>query len=79
MPRYKIKNEQVLTEFMDKFWKAIGQRKGRKFVKALWKDPVMVGLVRDAEAIADKILDRALEDNEEWKSDFERKYPDYFK
>ena len=78
MPRYKIKNEQVLTEFMDKFWKAIGQRKGRKFVKALWKDPVMVGLVRDAEAIADKILDRALEDNEEWKSDFERKYPDYF-
>ena len=79
MPRYKIKNEQVLTEFMDKFWKAIGQRKGRKFVKALWKDPVMVRLVRDAEAIADKILDRALEDNEEWKSDFERKYPDYFK
>ena len=79
MPRYKIKNEQVLTEFMDKFWKAIGQRKGRKFVKALWKDPVMVGLVRDAEKIADKILDRALEDNEEWKSDFERKYPDYFK
>ena len=79
MPRYKIKNEQVLTEFMDKFWKAIGQRKGRKFVKALWKDPVMVGLVRDAEEIADKILDRALEDHEEWKSDFERKYPDYFK
>jgi len=79
MPRYKIKNEQVLTEFMDKFWKAIGQRKGRKFVKALWKDPVMVGLVRDAEALADKILDRALEDNEEWKRDFERKYPDYFK
>ena len=79
MPRYKIKNEQVLTEFMDKFWKAIGQRKGRKFVKALGKDPVMVRLVRDAEAIADKILDRALEDNEEWKSDFERKYPDYFK
>ena len=79
MPRYKIKNEQVLTEFMDKFWKAIGQRKGRKFVKALWKDPVMVGLVRDAEKIADKILDRALEDNEEWKRDFERKYPDYFK
>jgi hypothetical protein len=79
MPRYKIKNEQVLTEFMDKFWKAIGQRKGKKFVKALWKDPVMVGLVRDAEKIADKILDRALEDNEEWKSDFERKYPDYFK
>ncbi len=79
MPRYKIKNEQVLTEFMDKFWKAIGQRKGRKFVKALWKDPVMVRLVRDAEEIADKILDRALEDNEEWKSDFERKYPDYFK
>ena len=32
MPRYKIKNEQVLTEFMDKFWKAIGQRKGKKFV-----------------------------------------------
>ena len=55
MPRYKIKNEQVLTEFMDKFWKAIGQRKGKKFVKALWKDPVMVGLVRDAEKIADKI------------------------
>jgi len=79
MPRYKIKNEQVLTEFMDKFWKAIGQRKGRKFVKALWRDPVMVGLVRDAEKIADKILDRALEDNEEWKRDFERKYPDYFK
>ena len=79
MPKYIVKNEQILNEFMDKFWKAIGQRKGRKFVKALWKDPVMVGLVRDAEKIADKILDRALEDNEEWKSDFERKYPDYFK
>ena len=79
MPRYKIKNEQVLTEFMDKFWKAIGQRKGRKFVKALWRDPVMVGLVRDAEKIADKILDRALKDNEDWKRDFEKKYPDYFK
>lgn len=79
MPRYKIKNEQVLTEFMDKFWKSIGQRKGRKFVKALWRDPVMVGLVRDAEKIADKILDRALKDNEDWKRDFEKKYPDYFK
>jgi hypothetical protein len=79
MPRYKIKNEQVLTEFMDKFWRAIGKRKGKKFVKALWRDPVMVGLVRDAEKIADKILDRALKDNEDWKRDFEKKYPDYFK
>ena len=34
---------------------------------------------RTADDIAEDILDTALEDHEEWKSDFERKYPDYFK
>ena len=37
MPKYKIKNETVLYEFMDRFWGNIGKRKGNKFIKNLFK------------------------------------------
>ena len=43
MPKYKVKNEQVLSEFLGKFWKGVGQRKGQKFVQDLFKnDPKIV-------------------------------------
>ena len=57
MPKYKIKNESVLYEFMDNFWKGIGKRKGNKFLKDLFKkDPKLQKLASDAEKLQDKIV-----------------------
>ena len=57
MPRYKIKNERVLYEFMDKFWGNIGRRKGNKFMKNLFKkDKELQRLSREAEKLQDKIV-----------------------
>ena len=41
MPKYKIKNETVLYEFMDRFWGNIGKRKGNKFIKNLFKRDIL--------------------------------------
>ena len=57
MPRYKIKNERVLYEFMDKFWGNIGRRKGNKFIKNLFKkDKELQKLSIEAEKLQDKIV-----------------------
>ena len=57
MPRYKIKNETVLYEFMDRFWGNIGKRKGNKFMKNLFKkDKELQRLSREAEKLQDKIV-----------------------
>ena len=61
MPKYIVKNEQVLQEFLDNFWKAVGRRKGKKFVKALFQDPEIQGKMRQAQDIADDILDHIKE------------------
>ena len=59
MPRYKIKNERVLYEFMDKFWGNIGRRKGNKFMKNLFKkDKELQRLSREAEKLQDKVVAR---------------------
>ena len=57
MPKYKIKNERVLYEFMDKFWGNIGRRKGNKFIKNLFKkDKELQRLSREAEKLQDKVV-----------------------
>ena len=57
MPRYKIKNERVLYEFMDKFWGNIGRRKGNRFIKDLFKkDKELQRLSREAEKLQDKLV-----------------------
>ena len=57
MPRYKIKNERVLYEFMDKFWGNVGRRKGNKFIKNLFKkDKELQRLSREAEKLQDKLV-----------------------
>ena len=57
MPKYKIKNETVLYEFMDRFWGNIGKRKGNKFIKNLFKrDKELQKLSREAEKLQDKIV-----------------------
>jgi len=57
MPKYKIKNETVLYEFMDRFWSNIGKRKGNKFIKNLFKrDKELQKLSREAEKLQDKIV-----------------------
>ena len=33
MPKYIVKNEQILKEFMGKFWKYLGSKKRRGIVK----------------------------------------------
>tara|TARA_Y100000310_G_scaffold59199_1_gene54538 strand:+ start:252 stop:491 length:240 start_codon:yes stop_codon:yes gene_type:complete len=59
MPKYKIKNETVLYEFMDKFWGNIGRRKGNKFIKNLFKkDKELQKLSREAEKLQDKVVAR---------------------
>ena len=57
MPKYKIKNETVLYEFMDRFWGNIGRRRGNKFIKNLFKkDKELQKLSREAEKLQDKIV-----------------------
>ena len=57
MPKYKIKNETVLYEFMDRFWSNIGKRKGNKFMKNLFKkDRELQRLSREAEKLQDKVV-----------------------
>ena len=57
MPKYKIKNEQVLNEFLDKFWSNIGKRKGSNFIKNLFKkDKELQKLSIEAEKLQDKIV-----------------------
>ena len=59
MPRYKIKNERVLYEFMDKFWGNVGRRKGNRFIKDLFKkDKELQRLSREAEKLQDKVVAR---------------------
>ena len=59
MPKYKIKNETVLYEFMDRFWSNIGKRKGNKFIKNLFKkDKELQKLSREAEKLQDKVVAR---------------------
>ena len=59
MPKYKIKNETVLYEFMDRFWGNIGKRKGNKFIKNLFKkDKELQKLSQEAEKLQDKIVAR---------------------
>ena len=57
MPKYKIKNETVLYEFMDKFWGNVGRRKGNRFIKDLFKkDKELQRLSREAEKLQDKVV-----------------------
>ena len=57
MPKYKIKNETVLYEFMDRFWGNIGKRKGNKFIKNLFKkDKELQKLSKEAEKLQDKLV-----------------------
>ena len=57
MPKYKIKNERVLYEFMDKFWGNVGRRKGNRFIKDLFKkDKELQKLSREAEKLQDKLV-----------------------
>ena len=59
MPKYKIKNERVLYEFMDSFWKNVGRRKGSKFINSLFKnDRELLRLSREAEKLQDKLVAR---------------------
>jgi|TARA_B100001971_G_C18174259_1_gene529000 hypothetical protein len=81
MPKYKVKNEQVLSEFLGKFWKGVGQRKGQKFVQDLFKnDPKIVKLMKQAEKIADEIHDRIDSEDASTARELEKKYgKDIFK
>tara|TARA_R110001592_G_scaffold112055_4_gene309966 strand:- start:830 stop:1066 length:237 start_codon:yes stop_codon:yes gene_type:complete len=59
MPKYKIKNERVLYEFMDSFWKNAGKRRGSKFINKLFaKDKELQKLSREAEKLQDKLVAR---------------------
>ena len=57
MPKYKIKNERVLYEFMDKFWQNLGRRRGKKFMQNLFKkDKELQKLSKEAEKLQDKLV-----------------------
>ena len=74
MPKYIIKNEQILNEFMGKFFKAIGRKKGQKFVKALFKDPELQSMMKDAQDIAGDIFDHIREKDAQLARDLKNKY-----
>ena len=57
MPKYKIKNERVLYEFMDKFWQNLGRRRGKKFMQNLFKkDKELQKLSKEADKLQDKLV-----------------------
>ena len=74
MPKYIVKNEQILNEFMGKFWKALGRKKGSEFAKMFSEDPIMQRLMQDAEKIGNKIQQRVAKDDEEFWKDFKKKH-----
>ena len=75
MPKYKVRNEQILNEFLDKFWKGVGRRKGQKFVLDLFKsDPKIQKLMKKADKIAGEIRDRLDAEDAELAADLEAKY-----
>ena len=59
---------------MGKFFKAIGRKKGQKFVKALFKDPELQSMMRDAQDIADDILDHIKEKDVQLARDLKKRY-----
>ena len=74
MPKYIVKNEQILKEFMGKFWKYLGSKKGRGIVKVFEKDPVMKGLMNQAQNINNKIQKRIKDKEAEFWKDYKKKH-----
>ena len=74
MPKYIVKNEQILNEFMSKFWRFLGNRKGRDVVKLFANDPIMKKHIKDAEKIADKIRKRISAEDEEFWKDYKKRH-----
>ena len=59
---------------MGKFFNAIGRKKCQKFVKALFKDPELQSMMRDAQDIADDILDHIKEKDVQLARDLKKRY-----
>jgi len=80
MPKYKyvVKNEQVLNEFMEKLWRHLGRKKGRKFVKSLFKDPDLILKIKDAEDAADDLYVHLTKDDEQLRKDLKKVFPNIF-
>tara|TARA_B100000029_G_scaffold17981_1_gene18285 strand:- start:823 stop:1071 length:249 start_codon:yes stop_codon:yes gene_type:complete len=55
MPKYIIKDEKQLNEFMGSFFNWIGKRKGKELAKQLKNDPQMVKYVDDANDLSKRI------------------------
>tara|TARA_Y100000310_G_scaffold28051_1_gene26678 strand:- start:2126 stop:2329 length:204 start_codon:yes stop_codon:yes gene_type:complete len=58
MSKYIVKNETVLQEFIDTFFKKIARKKGNKVVDALKRDPEIQKLSDEADEIRSKLIKR---------------------
>ena len=80
MPKYKyvVKNEQVLNEFMDKLCGRLGRKKGRDYVKSLFKDPEFQRKMKAAERAADELYGHITQDDAQLEKDLKKVFPDIF-
>jgi|TARA_Y100000034_G_scaffold134355_1_gene202543 hypothetical protein len=76
MPRYIVKNEQVLNEFMSRFWKALGRKKGNAFAKIFANDPIVQKHMRAAQKHGDEIQRLIAKKDEKFWQDYRKKHGD---
>jgi hypothetical protein len=58
MPKYIIKNEGILHEFLDTFFKKIARKKGQTVVDALKQDPEIQKLADEASRLRKRLIKR---------------------
>jgi hypothetical protein len=56
MPKYIIRNESILQEFLDKFFQSIAKRKSKSFAKKLSNDPEMIQLRKRGDQLYNDLL-----------------------
>ena len=62
MPKYKIKNEQILNEFLDNFFSVVAKKRGKKAMKSLENDPEIKRIRKKYNNLRDE-LEQHIKDN----------------
>jgi len=62
MPKYKIKNEQILNEFLDNFFSKVAKTRGKKVMKSLESDPEIKRIRKRYNDLRDE-LEQHIKDN----------------
>ena len=52
MPKYIVKEESIIREFIGSLFKAIGKKEGKKALEKIKNDPELVKLIKQGEKVA---------------------------